>query len=157
MFGIVNSGLRNIFPTHANAAKESTLRLPLCINMCREEFSLSQVKLQHHDSGDFIRSPVSWILECSQLAHSWIFSTLSMHVFVWFTLYTLTDLSVASLLRLDLNRKVYIAVDSVHFQTKLLRLLQQWSPTSLFRLWASRLTIQTKHPFYTSSDISCKI
>lgn len=56
-----------------------------------------------------------------------------MHVFVWFTLYTLTDLSVASLRRLDLNRKVYIAVDSVHFQTKLLRLLQQRSPTSLFR------------------------
>lgn len=60
----------NIFPKHANAAKESTLRLPLninqgIINMCREEFSLSQVKLQHHDSGDFIRSPVSWILECS--------------------------------------------------------------------------------------------
>lgn len=55
-----------------------------------------------------------------------------MHVFVWFTLYT--DLSVASLLRLDLNRKVYIAVDGVHFQAKLLRLLQQRSPTSLFRL-----------------------
>lgn len=55
-----------------------------------------------------------------------------MHVFVWFTLYT--DLSVASLLRLDLNRKVYIAVDGVHLQAKLLRLLQQRSPTSHFRL-----------------------
>jgi len=53
-----------------------------------------------------------------------------MHVFVWFTLYT--DLSVASLLRLDLNRKVYIAVDSVHFQAKLLRFLQQRSPTFHF-------------------------
>lgn len=55
-----------------------------------------------------------------------------MHVFVWFTLYT--DLSVASLLRLDLNRKVHIAVDGVHLRAKLLRLLQQRSPTSHFRL-----------------------